>query len=243
LLRPDLTADDLWSELPRLRPEDLCELLVHPSVNYRHILKVLERPDLPPDFMTGVIKSRWIGTLRLQTAVVNHPRTPVGDAMNLVNFLMWRELTRVSTNFQLAPEVRHHAEAVLWKRVPQMAAGEKISLARIAAGQVLKKLRFEKDPRVVKALLENPRLVEDDVLYLINQPRTPAPVLESIARDPRWGTRRDVRVALLRCSQTPLAVALGFVSSLTMQESTQLLRDPKVPLAVRKAIERRMKGR
>jgi hypothetical protein len=43
-----------------------------------------------------------------------------------------------------------------------MAVGEKMSLARLCAGQVLKSLRAEKDPMVVQALLENGRLVEDE---------------------------------------------------------------------------------
>jgi len=203
----------------------------------------MERMDLAPEILQRIAKGSWIQKMRIQAALVNHPRTPLGEAMHFLNFLMWREICRVIVNFKLPPELRHRAEALLMQRTRKLATGEKVTLARIAAGQVLKLLRLEKDARVVKGLLENPRLVEDDVLYLINQRSVPAPVLEAVARDMKWSSRREVRVALLRNPRTPLACALTFVTSLTEMECQQLLRDPKVPMSVRKAISRKSQKR
>ena len=146
----------------------------------------------------------------------------------------------MAVNFQLATEVRHCAEQILFQRLPAMAIGEKISLARLAAGQVLKGLRHDKDPKVVQALLENPRCVEEDVLYLVSQQRTPAPVLEAVAKDPRWSSRREVRIALLRNARTPLSSAITFISSLTLVEAKSLINDGKVPLAVRRMLRSRL---
>ncbi len=101
-------------------------------------------------------------------------------------------------------------------------------------------LRLEKDPRVVQGLLENPRITEDDVLFLVNQPRTPAPVLEQVARDPKWSSRREVRIALLRNGSTPLSLAVTFISNLSLTELRTLLSDPKVPLSIRRMIETRV---
>jgi hypothetical protein len=121
-----------------------------------------------------------------------------------------------------------------------MAVGEKITLARLAAGQVLKALRHDKDPSVIQALLENSRLVEEDVLYLVCQQRTPAPVLEAVARDPKWSARREVRIALLRNARTPLSSAVAFIRSLTAVEAKSLVNDGKVPLAVRRMLQSRL---
>ena len=237
---PGLDENALWAKLPTLDASDMASLIDHPAAKDRHFVKLLQRQDLSQDFLSQLAKSRWAGTVRVQFCLVNHPRTPLVDAMNFVKFLFWRDLNLVVQNFRLATEVRHAAESMLQQRLPALAIGEKKTLARIAGGQILKLLRLEKDPQVVKALLENPRLVEEDVLFLTSQPRTPAPVLEAVCRDPKWSTRREVRMALLRNPHTPLASAITFISSLTATEMRTLLDDPKVPIAIRKMIKTRL---
>jgi hypothetical protein len=240
MLKPQMTDEELWALLPTLGMEEVPAFLTHGATKEQHVLKLLTRRDVSEEALGLVAHSRWAGTLRIQFALVNHRNTPLVESMNLVKFLFWRDLNQITQNFQVPSEVRHRAESVLFQRLPAMAIGEKISLARLAGGQVLKTLRLEKDPQIVQALLENPRLVEEDVLYLVCQPRTPAPVLESVARDPKWSARREVRLALLRNAKTPLASAITFISSLTTVELKGLVNDAKVPLAVRRMIEKRL---
>jgi len=240
MLQQGLSDESLWAILPSIAAEDLPSLITYPTAKEQHLIKVLQRPDLPEQFLALVAHSKWAGTLRIQFCLVNHPHTPMAEAMNLTKFLFWRDLTLISQNFRLSSEVRHVAESVLQQRLPAMAVGEKVTLARMAGGQVLKMLRLEKDATVVQALLDNPRLVEEDVLYLVSQQRTPAPVLEAVARDPRWSVRREVRIALLRNARTPLAAAITFISNLNVAELRQLAGDLKVPLAIRKMIQTRL---
>lgn len=240
MLGRDLTPDELWVALPTLGGDDLPSLLDHPSTSERHILKVLERTDLPGEFLQAVATSRWIRVPRVQFYLVNNPATPLPQAMNFVKFLFWRDLNLTLMNFKLSPEVRHLAEGVLSQRLPAMAVGEKVALARLAGGQILKTLRMEKDARITAALLENSRVVEEDVLFIINQGRTPAPVLESIARDPKWSCRREVRVALLRNASTPLSAVIPFIAQLGPNDLRVLATDAKVPPAVRRMIQTRL---
>jgi hypothetical protein len=240
MLEPDLTDEGLWAIVPTLGFEEIPYLIAHPAAKEAHILKLLSRRDLPEQYLGQIARSKWAGGLRIQFGLVNHPNTPPGDALNLVKFLFWRDLNQVSQNFLLSSQVRHMAQSILFQRLPAMAVGEKMSLARLCAGQVLKSLRAEKDPMVVQALLENARLVEDDVLYLVSQQRTPAPILETVARDPKWSTRREVRVALLRNPKTPLSAAISFISTLTSVETKSLVGDAKVPFAVRRMLQRKL---
>lgn len=240
MLEPGLSEEALWAKLPSLTAEDLVPLLSYPSTRDRHVVKVLHRPDLSESFLGEVAHSKWVGSARVQFNLVNHPNTPLGEAMNFVKFLFWRDLNLVIQNFRLSSEVRHHAEAVLQQRLPAMAAGEKVTLARLAAGQILKILRNDKDPKVIKALLENSRIVEEDVLFLVSQSRTPTPVLEEVARDPRWSSRREVRMALLRNPRTPLSTTSSFISNLTTTEMKALVNDMKVPLPVRRMLQNRL---
>jgi hypothetical protein len=240
VLPPDLSDEVLWTRLPGMAPDDLLALVDHPAATERHILKVLERPDLPEAFLARVAKSRWASVTRIQFGLVSHPSTPLPNALNLVKFLQWRDLNLVIQNFRVATEVRHQAESVLFQRLPALATGEKVTLARTAAGQTLKTLRADRDPKVAAALLQNPRLVEEDVLFMVNQPRSTAPVLESIARDSKWSARVEVRVALLRNPKTPLSSAITFLSNLPAGELRVLAQDPKVPMAIRRMIQTRL---
>ena len=240
MLMPQMTDEELWALMPTLGMDDVPAFLTHGATKEQHVLKLLTRRDVSGQALGLIAHSRWAGTLRIQFALVNHPNTPPAEAMNFVKFLFWRDLNQITQNFLLPTEVRHRAENVLFQRLPAMAIGEKISLARLAGGQVLKTLRLEKDPKIIQALLENSRLVEEDVLYLVSQARTPAPVLESVARDPKWSARREVRIALLRNGRTPLSAAVTFISSLTSVELKGLVNDAKVPLAVRRMIEKRL---
>jgi len=243
MLRPDLTANDIWAMLPTMGPEDMARLPDHPAVKEHHLLKLLERPDLSADFLRRLTRDRkWMRSPRIQFRLVNNPSTPVPEAMNLVKFLFWRDLNFTVQNFRIASEVRHGAEGMLIRRLPAMAIGEKVNLARVAGGRVLKLLRTEKDPRVAAALLENPMTMEVDVLFTINHKSTPAPVLEAVARDARWSSRRTVRVALLRNPRTPVSVALTFISSLHAGDAAELLKDAKVPLAVKKMLKTPLGG-
>jgi len=240
MLGPELTSDQLWAALPTLAGDDLSALMDHPAADDRHFLKLLERPDLPGPFLLALSKSPWARSPRIQFYLVRNPSTPLPVGMNLVKFLFWRDLNLVTLNFRVATEIRHMAESVLFQRLPALAVGEKVSLARLAGGQVLKALRLEKDARITAALLENPRLVEEDVLYIVSQARTSSPVLETIARDPKWSCRREVRVALLRNASTPLSAAIPFVAQLAVTDLQALARDPKVPTAIRRMIATRM---
>lgn len=240
MLDPSLTEDALWAALPTLQDPDLPALLQHPAAHERHILKTLIRTDLPEGFLQLVARGRWIRNPQIQAAFVNHPRAPRGEALNFVKFLFWRDLNRTILNFRAPPEVRHAAESNLMQRLPGLTIGEKMTLARTTGGQILKSLRQESDPRIIRSLLENSRTLEDDVLFLVSRPRCPAPVLEMVAQNVKWHTRKEVRVALLRNPHTPLAVALSFITRLNTADLKALVADAKVPLAVRKAIGRRI---
>ncbi len=241
MLQANMTDEALWAALPSLNAEELASLPCHVAAKERHILKILDRRDLTADFLKEIAhNTRWAKSPRIKFKLVNHSNTPLGDAMNMTKFLFWRELNLTLQNFRLRSEIRHVAESVLLKRLPAMAVGERVALARVAAGQILKMLRTQKEPRIIQALLTNQRLVEDDVLFLVNRQSTPAPALEAVARDFKWSSRREVRSALLRNPKAPLAVVVGFISSLTSVEALALLKDPKVPQAVRRLVRKRL---
>ena len=141
------------------------------------------------------------------------------------------------------PTVRRAAERLLRQRLDGMSTGEKISLGRRSPRTVFAALLEDPDPRILRALLGNPRLLEHDAVKVASDGRSRPEVLSFLASHPVWGRRRSVREALVRHPRTPVPVALGLVSRFPRRELTRLIRDAAVPKIVRVGAERRLQGR
>jgi hypothetical protein len=90
-------------------------------------------------------------------------------------------------------------------------------------------------PLVIRNLLGNPRLIEDDVIRMAaRRPASPEAVLE-IARHPRWSQRARVRMAIVQNPGTPPEVAVPLVRLLIRPELMQVAAAPDVPAVVRAA--------
>ncbi len=92
-------------------------------------------------------------------------------------------------------------------------------------------------PRVVMALLENPRLSEEHVLVLTNRKNLPAEVLEAIFRDKRWSESYPVKLALAKNPKTPLFTALSIARFLRLFDLADIARNLQLSVLYRKKVE------
>jgi len=115
-----------------------------------------------------------------------------------------------------------------------MAVGEKITVARRAGAGVLAQLRHDPSPRVVAALLDNPRMTEGILAPVAQSARTPPPILDLIAADRRWGVRYPLRLALARNPATPIEAAWRILGTLRKPDLKPLAADPRLPEPVRR---------
>lgn len=162
-----------------------------------------------------------------------HPRTPQVLAQQLVPGLWWRDLAALGGDTRLHPRLRRTADQYLAARLPELAMGEKISIARRAGPGLLAHLRHDPSPRVIGALLDNPRLTEDILAPVVHGAGTPGPVLALIAADRRWGARYGLQVAICRNPATPLATGLKLLPLLRKTELKAVAADPRLSAAVR----------
>ncbi|HXV77239.1 MAG TPA: hypothetical protein VD788_13055, partial [Candidatus Polarisedimenticolaceae bacterium] len=158
--------------------------------------------------------ARWVGQGEVRRLLVQHPHVPLTIARNLLGHLSWKDLLEVSVNLRVHPFVRRQAERTLELRVERMSTGERISLARRATRGVIGQLVVDDDPRVARALLDNPRLIEKNAVAIAVSPRSRPATLASLAQHAAWGQRPAVRAGLLRNPRTPVAVALKTVAAL-----------------------------
>jgi hypothetical protein len=145
----------------------------------------------------------------------------------------WKELSHVAASVDAPATLRRRAERMLAARVPDLALGERVALARSATRGVIPTLVATADSAVLLALLHNVRLVEDDVLRMASSEATPGEILARLAGDPRWGPRRSVGAALAANPRSPVSASLRAASYLPPSDLRRLVSDAKVPKIVR----------
>lgn len=218
----------------------------------------LDNPALRPDLLLVLLKNRavtgaviqriarnlsWLKPYDVKAGLVLHPKTPRAIAMNLVQFLWWRDLVRVADHAALPAPLRRAAERLLSVRLEELALGEKVALARIAGRGVIAALRRQEHAMVIRALLQNPRLTEEDALAIASGASTPGPVLRALAEDGRFASRPGVRKAIVQNRETPPSTALRLIQGLSTRALKELTQAPHVPQLVKVAARRLVEAR
>ncbi|MEO8504430.1 MAG: hypothetical protein ABI609_11080 [Acidobacteriota bacterium] len=168
-----------------------------------------------------------------QRDVALHPRTPEPLALRLVATLFWRDLARLGLDTRVRPVVRRAADQRLIERLAALAVGERVAIAHLASPAVLQRLRHDGNPRVLAALLENPRLTEATLLPIASSETVPPAVLEVLAKDQRFGARYVVRQTLSRNPRLPVQAALSNLVGLRKVDLAAVASDPRIPSLVR----------
>src|SRR3989442_15985117 len=110
-----------------------------------------------------------------------------------------------------------------------------MSLARIATRGVISVLRRQDDARVIRALLQTPRLLEEDALAIATTAGTPGPILQALAEDARFSARPAVQKAIVQNREVPPSTALRIVRGLSTKVLKELARAPQIPQLVKGA--------
>jgi hypothetical protein len=114
-----------------------------------------------------------------------------------------------------------------------LTLGERKSLARRPDRETVEKLVRDPHPEVIRKLLANPRLTEDDVVRLVSKRPSRADILAAIARSPKWVRRTRVRLALLLHPDLPSELASPIIGLLVRQELRLVAQSTHVPAPVR----------
>jgi hypothetical protein len=166
-----------------------------------------------------------------------HPRTPQISALRFLPGLYWPDLLRIGLDTHLHPVVRRAADQRIAERLPGLAVGEKIAIARTGSQGLIGALRNDPTPRVIEALLENPRLTEVLLMPLVASEQTSARALAVVAASPKWSSRYPIRVALCRNPRTPGELVLPHLAMLKKSDLRGIARDLRLTLPVRRRAE------
>jgi len=143
-----------------------------------------------------------------------------------------------------APDTRTVSEVA--KRVPDfgtrdgkpLSLGERKSLARRPGRELVLRVLRDPHPDVIRILLGNPRVTEDDLVRLCARRPVSPEVLRQVVLAPRWIVRYRIRVAILKNPHTPLDLALPLAAGLNAQDARAIAGSLDLHQALRDACAR-----
>lgn len=124
-----------------------------------------------------------------------------------------------------------------------LTMGERMSLAKGQDRHTLDRLMSDPNPLVIRNLLKNPRLTEQEVVRIAaRRPANPR-VQEEIYNSPRWVERYEVKVALVRNPYTPPRIGVALVNFLLSSDLLEVKNDPQLHPMLREAANELLKAK
>lgn len=238
------SGDELNSLLHESNEETLLAILENANLQEQHVTALLERLDLPVTVLSAVAgEGKWTSCEGIRLRLASHPRTPKRFAVAAVRQLFLFDLVRLSLLPSAPPDIRRLAEEVILARVPNIPAGEKLTLARRGPARVAGAILAESHPQAIKLALANPFLTESQVLKVLAKADVHERVVQAIAEHTKWSCRYNVRAALARNARAPVPTVLAFLSDLTQRDLRDICAMDGVVPAVRKHIEEELARR
>ena len=136
------------------------------------------------------------------------------------------QLQRVPASHAASRENRHMQDASLgWRK----------KLARGNDRMKLDRLVFDQNPAVTRLLLDNPRIVERDVVRIAAMRPTNPDCLVAVFQSRKWRSRYPVKVALACNPYSPIDVALACLPQLMRQNLRYVAENEKLAAELRQA--------
>jgi len=179
----------------------------------------------------------------VKTALAKNPKTPLGISRGILNFLLKRDLYKLLSSSEISYGLRKSAIDFLQRKLPEIPLGEKISMAKNAARDLLLVLIYDKDPMVLETALWNPRLTELDIITLIQKKTISPKNLEVIATHKKWRTRYQVKLYLVKNPKTPFLIASSMLSNFLRQDLEILLSNKEISENLKGEISKLIKAK
>ena len=234
----DATAESIETRLEDAIHSPSEEVLLHAAgdsaLTEDLALSLLKRADLPAPALEAIARNSSVAKQRkVRLALAGHPKTPRHVSLPILRLLYTFDLMRLALTPIVPADVKRAADEALISRIESISLGEKLSLARRASDRIAAALLRDKEPSLIRAALENSRLTEASLVKTLTRSGTPPPVIEAVSHHPKWLLMREVRIALLRTEQLPLARALEFAQSLSPGSLREILRNSRLPASTK----------
>jgi hypothetical protein len=121
--------------------------------------------------------------------------------------------------------------------------GVRRQAARSSDRLVLDRLLHDRNHRVIALLLNNPNVVERDVIAVAARRPTRPEVLETVARNRKWSARYRVRKSLVFNPYTPNTISRQLISTLMSNDLRALVNAGAIPQKLRELAQTQLSVR
>ncbi len=195
-----------------------------------------EHPDTDGAFL-DLIAKYFLTTDPLIQKIVAHPNVE----KTTLNYIRLFVSPASLALFGLSPKTATLPEPELLEEVMQkrvMAIGqlrvpEKIQLALKGNKEARTLLLKDPNRQVVMAVVESPRLTDDEIEGMAKSKNMSEEVLRAMARNPAWMRRYPVMEGLVNNPKTPLPLSLGFLKNLRVKDLERLSKNKGVSSVLR----------
>jgi hypothetical protein len=101
---------------------------------------------------------------------------------------------------------------------------------------------FERETRVMRTALDNPRLTESLVINSVLRANASPALVEAVARHGKWSVRKEIQIALLRTEHLSLARALKFSHEIPSSLLQEALGNSRLPSKIKEQLLRERKA-
>jgi hypothetical protein len=121
----------------------------------------------------------------------------------------------------------------LFQQVQQMRVSEKIQLALKGNKEARALLLKDSNKQVILAVLNSPRITEQEVESIAQSKGVSEDALRVIANNRSWMKNYGIIVGLVNNPKTPVGISLGFIKNLKPKDLNNLARNKGVPEVIR----------
>ena len=222
----------------------LSALLENHALDPPRICVLLSRKDLPAELLEEIgARKPLLKDYSVKKALAFHPRAPRLVGIRIFRDLFLMDLAQFALSPTVSQELKRYAEEQILARLPQLPLGQKITLARRGPGRVAGALVAQGHQQVLPIALNNPFLTESNVLKALAREKVSTTVVQAIVNHSKWSQSYNVRLALVRNPNTPLATVLAFLPHITVSDLRVLVEPGIIPPSLRKYLEAEVQRR
>jgi len=115
----------------------------------------------------------------------------------------------------------------------ELTLGERRALARRPTRRAFEKLLLDPHPFVIRQLLMNPKLTEDDVVRLVARRPARTEVIQEVAQSHRWLSRSRVRLCIILNPGSPPEIAMPLLPVCKRTELKEVMRSTETSMVLR----------
>ncbi|NTV50011.1 MAG: hypothetical protein HGB32_07170 [Geobacteraceae bacterium] len=233
-----LTADkDRLFKIIQTPAEDvLLTALRNPALDCQHILTLLKRREIGPLITAIYARKHLVDAYSVKFVLVAHPDTPPHIAQTLLPLLYVFDLLKLCQIPGVSADIRLDAERKIVQQIPTQPLGNKLTLARRGTAAILDALLREGLQDVLEACLDNPHLKEGSLHQFLASSHATAAAVSAVARNNRWKSRPNIRLAILKNPRTPLIWFTTLLPGLHSATIRDLLASPRLTFAQKELV-------